>query len=149
GFVLGDTVTVVGHDDEGDSTSATDSASITYTDVTPKIGRATCRERTTISEGGVGSQSKTYSFLSTNTSATSTDAVTIDSITDSVAGTVSFALITLAPADVTMVSMEVTGAVHHAGFVLGDTVTVVGHDDEGDSTSATDSASITYTDVTP
>src|SRR5436309_2808256 len=54
------TATASATDDEGDSTSAQASATISYSDVTPSVSISKSAAPTSVSEGGVGSQSVTY-----------------------------------------------------------------------------------------
>src|SRR5438128_2516735 len=91
----------------------------------------------------------TSTYWITNTSPASTDPVTIDSVSDSRPGSTAFSLLTSAAAASTTITLSLHDALPISGYVLGNTVTVVGHDDEGDSTSASASATVTYTDVTP
>jgi hypothetical protein len=150
-------VTASGHDDEGDSTTAQASATINYTDVAPAITVSKTASVTSVSEGGVGSQSVTYTYTIKNTSSASTDPVTITSVVDDKLGDLTSAAlaanggnpIVLAPGASFMFTFSTTAPVQNAGTSFTNIVTASGQDDEGDGTSASASATVTYTDVKP
>src|SRR5258708_6907994 len=75
-------VTAAGHDDEGTSVSATATATVTYTGVAPAIQVVKSATPTTVSEGGVGNQTVTYTYAVTNASPASTDPLTLVSLID-------------------------------------------------------------------
>ena len=144
------TVTVSGQDDEGESATASDTHTLTVTDVMPSIlvdksGLAT------VAEGNTA----TYSFVITNTSLAPTDPVTITGVVDNVLGDLTFAAlaanggspIVLAPGASFSFSYT-TPAVLNVGTVV-NTVTVSGVDDEGTPATATDNHTLTVTDVLP
>src|SRR5262249_49499384 len=154
GFVLSNTFTATGKDDENNSTSANASASVTYTDVLPSISVAKSVNPTTISEGGVGNQTVTYTYRSTESSAATTDPVTIQSLSDSQLGGLTGSATcqvgtVLAKGASCSFTVTTTLATQNAGYVLSNTFTATGKDDENNSTSANASASVTYTDVLP
>src|SRR5438034_1377430 len=97
----------------------------------------------------MGSQAVTYTYTVTNTSAATTDPVTLTSVLDDDLGQVLGAPVTLAPGQ--SYTFSVTTAAHNqtAGTSFTNHVTATAHDDENDTASATASATITYTDVTP
>src|SRR5213078_186660 len=109
-----------------------------------------------VQEGGVGSQSVTYSYTVSNTSAASTDALTLSSILDDKVGDLLAAFqaanggsaVLAAGASVTFTATQ-TVAVGNTTDRYSNTVTVTAADDEGDPASATTSATVTYEDVTP
>src|SRR5207237_532014 len=109
-----------------------------------------------ISEGGVGNQTVTYTYVITNTSPASTDPVTLTSVIDDKVGNLLAAAIAanggsavLAPgASVTFTATQ-TLPVANAAAVYDNTVTATGHDDENDTASNSATARVTYTDVTP
>ena len=148
------TVTVDGHDDELTPATAADTHTVTVTDSAPviavdKAGPATVAEGSTA----------TYVFTVTNTSPSSTDPVTVTSVTDDVLGDLTVAAnaawvgqghagpIVLAPGAGFAFS-HTTASVLNAGTVI-NTVTVFGTDDEGDPVSASDSHTLTVNDVSP
>ena len=62
-------VTVTGSDDEGTSVTDTDDATVTpYTNATPAITVVKTANPTSVTEGGVGGQSVTFTYVVTNTS---------------------------------------------------------------------------------
>ena len=74
-------VTVTGLDDENTFTSASDSATLTVTNVPPTL-TVDKSAPPTIAEGNAA----TYTFTITNTSPVSTDPVTVNSVVDNVLG---------------------------------------------------------------
>src|SRR5438067_1227912 len=73
-------VTVHGGDDECNPTSDSASATASYADVRPRLALSKAVSPASLSEGGVGVQSVTYTYTVTNTSPASTDPVTIPSL---------------------------------------------------------------------
>ena len=76
------TLSVSGHDDEGDPASTSATATISYTDVLPSLSSTAQASVASVPEGGVPPQAVTYTYTVTNTSPATTDPVTITSITD-------------------------------------------------------------------
>ena len=143
------------------TTIDTDTATVTYTDVTPAISIVKTVNPTSIDEGSTGPV--TYSFALTNTStAAAVDPLTILTLTDDVLGDI----LTLGG-----VTLTKTGGDLDALLELGETwtytvsasvpagnvgdshtnvATVTAEDDEGTDTSpALDDATVTYSDVAP
>jgi hypothetical protein len=145
------TVTVIGRDDEGTTTTATDNHTVSGQDVAPiidilKNGPATLNE---------GGGTATYTFTITNNSV-STDPVTITSINDDKFGS----LLAEAQADNggnTIVinpngnfTFDITRSLTlDAGDTHINTVTVIGRDDEGTTDSDTDDHTVTGANVAP
>src|SRR5262249_28740136 len=75
------TVTVGGHDDENSPATATDSHTVTVTNVAPTIA-VDKTGPATVAEGSAA----TYGFTITNTSPASTELVTVTSVVDDVLG---------------------------------------------------------------
>src|SRR5207249_3797623 len=71
------TATATGTDDEGSSASAQASATINYTNVAPSISVSKTASVASVQEGGVGSQTVTYTYTLQNTSQASTDPLTV------------------------------------------------------------------------
>lgn len=152
GDVVVDTVTVTLIDDDGGQASATDGASVSVTPVVPSLSVVKTADQPTVAEtaGTAG-----FTVVVTNTSPF--EAVTITSIVDAVggapavaAGGTCAALIgtVLAPSTSASCSFEapVTGA---PGDDVHDVVTVGGVDDDDQTVSASDDASVGITDVVP
>src|SRR5262249_23237500 len=128
-------VTVNGHDDENTPATASDTATVTVTNVAPTI-TVDKSAPVTVAEGNT----VTYSFTITNTSPASTDPVTITSVIDTVLGNLTSAAsaawisqgnsgpIVLAQAEIFSFTFTTPTALN-AGAVT-NTVTVSGHDDE-------------------
>lgn len=150
GDVVTDVATVTASDNDGNSTSDDDDASVTITGLSSSIDVTKTASVGSVPEPG---GDVTYTVEITNTSPA--DSVTIGSIVDSVSGgspvvvggTCS-ALIgtTLAPGEKASCAftMAVSG---DAGDVVGDTVTVTGTDDDGESVSDSGDETVTVTDV--
>src|SRR4029453_1770978 len=148
------TVSVTGHDDENSPASGQDSHTLTVTNVTPtitvdKTAPATMAEGNTV----------TYGFAITNTSPASTDPVTITSVVDSVLGDLTSAAsppwvaqghrgATIPDPSQTFSFNFPTLTALNAGTVV-NTVSVSGHDDENTPASASDTATVFVTNVTP
>jgi hypothetical protein len=147
--VLSNTVLVSGHDDEGDTATAAASDSLTYQDVAPSISISKSPSASSLTVGGV----VTYSYTVRNTSAASTDPVTITSLSDDKTGDLLAAFYAangnsyvLAPgASITFTSTYTTTT---AG-TLKNTVTANGHDDENDTATANNSATVTVLAASP
>ena len=152
--LINNTVTVNVQDDEGDSTSANAHDSVSYGDVLPSVTISKSHTGT-ISEGTAG-QTITYHFTVTNSSAATTDPVTVSSLSDSVLGNLMSAFLaangnSAVITDGQSVSFDVVYSVPvaNANTLINNTVTVNVQDDEGDATSANASDSVSYGDVLP
>ncbi|MBX3285760.1 MAG: VWA domain-containing protein, partial [Actinobacteria bacterium] len=150
GDVVADTVTVAGTDDDGAPVSDSADESVAITGVASSLAVTKDADVASVPEPG---GPVTYTVTVTNTSAV--DAVTIDSVTDSVDGGAPFAaggdcpdLVgdVLDPGDSTACSFTML-VLGQAGDTVGDTVTVAGTDDDGDAVSAQGSESVDVTDV--
>ena len=143
-------VTVDALDDEGTAASASDTAIVTVTAEAPTIS-IDKNAPATIVEGNTA----TYSFLITNTSAASTDPVTITQVSDDVLGDLTAAAlaanggvaIVLAPGATFSFTYTTLTALNVG--VITNTVTVTGQDDENTSAMAQDSHTLTITNATP
>src|SRR5262249_45606003 len=147
------TVTVQGKDNDNTPTNtATDTATVTYTDVAGLIDIAKSVSPGSVSEGGVGDQTVTYTYVVKNTSTATTDSITVTSLTDDKLPNVDLLAAfkaanggsdTLAyGASVTFTASQ-TVAVGDVGDEYVNVVTVKGHDDDGDPVSDSASASVT------
>ncbi|MBX3285539.1 MAG: DUF11 domain-containing protein, partial [Actinobacteria bacterium] len=145
-----DVVTVSAADDEQNQVSASDDATVTFTDQASSLLVDKAADVSSVPEPG---GPVTYTVTVTNSSPV--DAVTIDSVTDSVGGGAPFAAggdcpalvgTALAPGagDSCSFTLDVTG---DAGDVVADTVTVAGTDEDGAPVSATGDESVAITDV--
>ena len=159
---LTNVVTATGVDDEGTSDSDTDDATVTGLDVAPAITVVKTADPTTVNEGG---QSVTYTYEVTNTSASSTDPLTLTALVDDrgtaatgddvdllTAGTFVGGDTngnTLIDAGETWTYTYTTGVTLNADASLTNVVTATGVDDEGTSDSDTDDATVTGLDVAP
>ncbi|MCB0957918.1 MAG: DUF11 domain-containing protein [Acidimicrobiales bacterium] len=150
GDVVHDTATVTGTDDDGESVSGSADEAVSVTDVASSLKVTKTAAVESVPEPGAA---VTYTVVIENTS--TADAVTLDSIVDSVQGGTPGAVggtcaaligTTLAPGGSTSCtfSMTVSG---DAGDVVGDTVTVAGTDDDEAPVSASDSAVVDVVDV--
>jgi hypothetical protein len=150
-----DTVTVVGEDDEGNSDTASDSATVTILDDTATIKLIKTASPESFNEPGAH---VTYSFTVNNLSAV--DTVTIDSLMDTVYGD-----LTLVKDNTCSVS-QVLGPLENYSceitvFVPGDpgpgngyvevlnVATARGFDDDGQPVMSSDDATVTISDVPP
>ncbi|HAX78236.1 MAG TPA: hypothetical protein DCY88_21055, partial [Cyanobacteria bacterium UBA11372] len=153
------TVTVIGRDDEGTTTSATDDHTVNAANVGPTISVLKNGPATINEGGGVA----TYTFTITNSSAV-TDPVTITSISDNRFGSLLAEAqadnggntIVINPSssftfDITRsLTLDATGGTvgtYQTSHI--NTVTVIGRDDEGTTTSATDDHTVTAANVAP
>ena len=153
------TVTVTGKDDEGTTDSGTDDHTVTATNVGPTIS-VLKNGPATINEGG---SVATYTFTITNSSAV-TDPVTITSISDNRFGSLLAEAqadnggntIVINPSssftfDITRsLTLDATGGTvgtYQTSHI--NTVTVIGRDDEGTTTSATDDHTVNAANVAP
>jgi hypothetical protein len=144
-----DTVTAAATDPQGNTVTGQDDATVTINDVQPSLSVDKTAQPTSLAEpGGL----VTFTVVVTNTSA-STDPVTITSLTDdihrnlNIQGTCVGAVGTTIQPDGSF-SCSFTATVSgNAGYSETDTVTVTGTDDEGNTTMATDSATVNITNV--
>src|SRR5262249_30249704 len=102
-----------------------------------------------VQENGLGNQTVTYTFTVTNTSAASTDPVTIQSLSDNVLGALAGSGTcgvgtTLAPGASCTFTVTTTVPSQADGTTLTNTFTATGKDDENNSTSASASATVYY-----
>ena len=159
GLVHEDTVTAKGHDDDlpnpDDEVTGSATATVTLTDVAPSISVVKTADPVSLPEPG-GDVS--FRVVVTNTSVSSSDPVTITSLTDDVYGNLvgQGTCPMLADMPVTLakgasIDCVFTGAVvGNAGESHKDIVTAVGHDDDGgasDELIVSDDAIVTLTDV--
>ena len=146
-----DTVSVTGQDDEGDVVSDSAGTSVAYTDVQPALAVTTAAGVSTVLAGTAG-QVVTYRFTVQNTSTASTDPVTVTARRHAGRRSVArswwpTAAAVLAYGQTVSFTKDVTVAVGNVGDHFTDTLSVAGHDDEGDAASASASTSVAYTNV--
>ncbi len=146
--------TATATDDENNSVSDDDDATVTYTDVAPAIQVTKDVVPTAVSEGGVGSHDVTYTFQVTNSSPASTDPISITALADSLlgplAGDVDCQVGTvLAPGASCSFEVLVTLPAANAGTSVVNLFTATATDDENNSVSDDDDVTVTYTDVAP
>jgi len=143
-----DTVTATLSDNEGNTITPSDQATVTITDVTPSITVVKSASPISVSEPG---GSVTYTVTVTNTSI---EAVTLTSLSDNVFGNLNGQ-----GSCATGGTIAANGGTYTCSFSqtvsgdAGDThtnvVTAQAQDDEGNTASDTDDATVTVTDVTP
>ncbi|MEK6736555.1 MAG: hypothetical protein AABY47_08295, partial [Pseudomonadota bacterium] len=153
------TATVNATDDEFTAATDTDTATVTYTDVDPAITVAKTVAPGTVQEGGVDGQTVTYTYVLTNTSAASTDPLTIISLSDNQAGDIlEDGIFVGGDANVNGLldqgeswtyTIDELVAVGNVGDTHSNTATVNATDDEFTAATDTDTATVTYTDVDP
>jgi hypothetical protein len=142
------TFTAEASDDDGNSDSASDDATVTFTDVLPDISVQKTADPTSVPETG---GSVAFTFVVTNNSA---EAAKITSLADDKFGTLA------GDADCKVDTVLATGAscdftgsfTIPAGDYPGshtNTFTAVASDDDGNTDTATDDETVTYTDVKP
>ena len=148
------TAEVTGKDDEDNTASDEDTATITYDDVLPAIQVLKSADPTSVPEGGVGSQSVTYTYLVTNTSdagvadplsgvtLTDTDGTPVFQSGDDGDGL-------LEVGEIWVYTLTVTPPAQNAGTTHTNTATATGTDDENNTATDDDSETIDYTDVLP
>ncbi|MEO6987816.1 MAG: hypothetical protein ABI239_04135 [Aquihabitans sp.] len=149
---IDDTVTVDAHDDDS-KTSASADAEVAVIDVKPVIEITKTAAPTSVAETAPGqTRNVTYTVAIQNKTA---EAVTIDSIADSVGGGPAFpalgtcaALVgtTLAPQSGINCTFTL-GVAGNAGDTVTDVVTVGASDDDGNDTTDSDEAEVTITDL--
>ena len=143
-----DTVTATLSDDDGNSITPSDSATVTITDVASSIAVTKTASPTSVDEPG-GSVTFTVQVDNTGT----VDDVTITSLSDDVHGDLNGQGTCAVPQTITAgnaYSCSFTVTVNgNAGDSETDTVTASGTDDDGNPVSAQDSATVTVTDVPP
>ncbi len=140
--VYPNTVTAKAVDNEKNEATATASASVTVTDVLPKISVTKVADPTSrLEPGGLF----TFTYVVTNNSV---ETVTLTSVHDSVIGDITLpADVTLSPGESTLV---MTGSWTYAEpGVYPNTVTAKAVDNEKNEATATADASVTVTDVLP
>src|SRR5205809_107325 len=146
------TATASGTDDEGNTASAQDTATVTYANRNPAIQVVKSVSPGSVLEGTSG-QNVTYSYVVTNTSAASTDPLSVV-LSDS-DGTPTFVggdsnNDGLLQQDETWsYTLTVAAPVGNVGDSHVNTATATGTDDEGNTASAQDTATVTYTNVNP
>jgi uncharacterized repeat protein (TIGR01451 family) len=151
GATVTDTVKAVAVDDDQSTAQSQDDATVLLTDVLPSITVTKDANKETVAEPG---STVTFTVGITNDTA---EAVVLTSISDQVGAAAPFAVTgtcddlvgtTLAPhASTTCTfSLPVSG---NAGATLVDTVTVAAHDDDENTTTGADTASVGVTDVQP
>ena len=148
-----DTVTATAVDNEGNSASDTDPATVTITDELPVI--TVDKTATPLTRPEPGGQF-TFNVLITNTSPETITILTLtDDVYDNIAtqGTCTNAVNTVlqpSPGPGNTYSCSFTGDfTGDAGDAQTDTVTATGVDDDGDPVTADDDAVVTLTDVLP
>ncbi|GET41989.1 hypothetical protein [Microseira wollei] len=144
-------VTVTGKDDEGTTDSGTDDHTVTGTDVAPTINIVKNGSSTVNEGGGVAN----YTFTITNSSAV-TDPVTITSLNDDKFGSLLAEAVTDNGGNNIVINpngsftFDITRSLTlDAGETHINTVTVIGKDDEGTTTTATDNHTVSGQDVAP
>jgi len=144
------TVTATATDDDGNTDTATDTATVTFTDVLPDISVSKTANPVSVPETG---GSVTFTIVVTNNAAEQATLTSLSAdqfgdldgqgsctVTQTLAasgGTYTCSFTGLVPAG------DASGAGHT------DMVTAVAADDDGNTDTATDSATVTYTDVAP
>ena len=146
GFIHTNTVTGTAEDNEGNTTTDSADAVVTITDALPAIGIVKTADPVTIDEPG---GDVAFTFVVTNLSAA--EAVTVTSLTDSVFGDLNGQGTCVTPTVIAasgVYSCSVTvPLVGEAGDVHMNTATVVGQDDDGNTTMADDDAEVEFLDV--
>lgn len=130
---------------------------VTLTVVSPTISVTKHANVPSVPEGGVPSQSVTYTYAITNTSPTGTYTVTVSSISDNPLGSLLAAAesqnggnpIMLAPGQSYSFTYATTAPVQNASTTFANVVTVGATDSESDTATGMASATIGYTNVTP
>ena len=148
GFAETDTVTVTGQDNDGNETTAADSATVTIVDVVPAISVDKSASPPSRPEPG-GS----YDIVVTIDNDSAVDDLTVTSIVDVPRGNLDGQGDCSVPQTISpggsytcSVPEELIG---NAGASESDTVTVVANDNEGNEVSASDGATFTVTDLIP
>src|SRR5439155_1227056 len=155
-------VTATGKDDEGNTATGTDTATITYTNVAPAIKVVKSADPTSVREGGVGGDQVTYTYLVTNTSpAGASDPLSSVTLSDT-DGTPAAVLNgdgfnvgdsnednILQAGETWKYTLTVTPPAQDVGTSHTNKVTATGTDDEGNTATGTDTATISYTNVAP
>ncbi|MCG8462795.1 MAG: choice-of-anchor D domain-containing protein, partial [Holophagales bacterium] len=143
-----DTVTATASDDEGNTAQASDTATVTITDVLPSIGMTKTASPTSVVEPG---GSVTFTARVDNTSADET--VTLGGLVDDIHGNLDGQGTCSLPRSIPaggFYQCSFTAVVSgNAGVVEVDTITALASDGEGNSVQASDSASVTITDSLP
>jgi uncharacterized repeat protein (TIGR01451 family) len=142
------TVTVTASDNDGNSDEAKDDADVIFTDVKPDISVLKTANPTSVPEPG---GNVTFEVVVTNNSA---EPATLDSLTDSIhgnlAGQGTCATGAALAANGGTYTCSFSAAVNgDAGYAETDVVTATASDNDGNSGTATDDATVTVTDVKP
>ena len=143
--------------DASDPSDIYGSSTISFpvTDVTPSLSASASTNVSSVEEGGVGSQSVTYTYTVTNTSPATTDPVTISAIGDGSGDLLADLKAANGGSDTIAYGHHVTFMVtetvptNNVGTIYTNPLSVSGADDETDPASASASTAISYTDVTP
>jgi uncharacterized repeat protein (TIGR01451 family) len=138
-------VTAVGSDNEGNTDTASDEATVTFSDVKPDISVNKTPNVTSLPETGGNA---TYEIVVTNNSL---ESVSITSVTDDKFGDLSSAAgVPFSLAHNESKTFSITrGIVGEAGTSHVNVVTATGSDNDGNSDSASDDAAVLFTDVLP
>ncbi len=155
GTTYSNTINVKAADDESDAANSSASATISYTDVTPSLSATSSTNVSSVPANGVGNQQVIFTYKITNTSAASTDPVTMTSIGDG-SGSLLTAFeaangnsATIAYGASVTFSVTETVPPQNAGTTYTTTINVTGQDDENDTTSASASSTISYVAAAP
>ncbi|MEW6153393.1 MAG: hypothetical protein AB1673_05295 [Actinomycetota bacterium] len=142
-----DIVTVVVVDNEGTSATDSDTATVTITDVPPTVTLTKTANPTSLPEPG---GTFTFTVVVTNTS---NEAVTITSLVDDIYGNLNgrgtCAIGVIIPAGSSYTCAFQGSFLGGGGDTQTDVVTVVVTDDDGSTATASDTATVTITDVLP
>ncbi|WP_440056552.1 DUF7507 domain-containing protein (plasmid) [Pseudoalteromonas sp. T1lg65] len=136
-------VTASGTDDNGNNLNGDDDATVTLSDSIPSITLVKTASPTELLEPG---GAVTFSVVINNTSAASSDPVTIDSLIDSIHGDLN------GQGDCSVPQLIAVGGSYNCAFTVlvngnagdseTDTITATGSDDDGNTVSASDSATV-------
>jgi hypothetical protein len=143
-----DTATATGHDDEGNSATASDSATVNINDVESSILLTKTANPTNVNETGAN---VLFTFVINNTSLV--DSVAINSLTDSIYGDLNGQgncsvpqLIAAGDSYTCLATFSVKG---DAGDVVTNVATASGLDDDGNPVSCDDDATVNIVNVPP
>jgi uncharacterized repeat protein (TIGR01451 family) len=147
-----DVVVAAARDDDGSSASATDTASVGVTDVAPTITVAKTTSTPSLkAPGGAATFEVTITNTSPETVTVSAIVDTIDGVATDVTKVAGAVTATTCATGIELAAAGHAGAVSTCSFTLAltgaeaatitDVVTVTGHDDEGNDTTASDDAS--------
>ncbi len=144
GFTETDTVTVGVVDDEEDTAQARDSATLQITDVASSINVIKTASPTAMQAPG---GPVTFTVVVQNTS--ETDAVTIDSLVDSIHGDLAGQGTCTVPQTIAAGGSYTCSFTVNVAATETDVVTAAGEDDDGNEVSASDDATVTVTPTPP